>query len=250
MTFDLTTFILEIINFLVLMWLLQRFLYKPVLRVIDERRSAVAKKVAEAQATSAEAQSLKEQYTSQLQDWEKEKAQLLESLRSELREQRKAGLEKLRLELEEEKMKTEAILQSKHKSEALRFEKESLALAAKFAGAVFSRLASPDLERHICKIFLDDLSKIDNDRLARISSEIQGAGDAISVTTAYPISQSLRTSITGAVNKHVGSPQTFQFNEDPALIAGIKLTAGGTVLQASLADALTFFEGPETNGTF
>lgn len=41
MDFDWTTFILEIINFLILIWILKHFLYRPVLKVISERRSGI-----------------------------------------------------------------------------------------------------------------------------------------------------------------------------------------------------------------
>ncbi|MEZ5438197.1 MAG: hypothetical protein R3F12_07555 [Lysobacteraceae bacterium] len=40
MHFDVWTFGLQLINFIILVWLLQRFLYRPVLRLLDQRRQA------------------------------------------------------------------------------------------------------------------------------------------------------------------------------------------------------------------
>ena len=37
MQLDLTSFLLELVNFAVLVWILHRFLYKPVLAAIDRR---------------------------------------------------------------------------------------------------------------------------------------------------------------------------------------------------------------------
>jgi F-type H+-transporting ATPase subunit b len=58
MQIDLTGFVLELINFTVLVWILHRFLYKPVLAAIDRRRAAVEKSLAEAKAARDEAGTL------------------------------------------------------------------------------------------------------------------------------------------------------------------------------------------------
>ena len=50
MEFDWTTFALEALNFLVLVWLLKRFFYRPVLAVIEARRAETAKTIADAEA--------------------------------------------------------------------------------------------------------------------------------------------------------------------------------------------------------
>ncbi|WOJ91330.1 hypothetical protein RZS28_08775 [Methylocapsa polymorpha] len=55
MRFDWWTFGLQTINFAVLVWLLHRFLYKPVLRIIDARRAEVEGQFAEASAAEAKA---------------------------------------------------------------------------------------------------------------------------------------------------------------------------------------------------
>lgn len=57
MSFDWWTFGLQTVNFAILVWLLHRFLYKPVLRMVDARRAEIDRdRVAarEAQAAAAE----------------------------------------------------------------------------------------------------------------------------------------------------------------------------------------------------
>ena len=84
MEFDWTTFALEIINFLVLVWILQRFLYKPVTSAIAERKAGIEKTLADAQAVQAEAESLKRQYENRMANWEHEKAQARVQLLQEM----------------------------------------------------------------------------------------------------------------------------------------------------------------------
>ena len=74
MELDWTTFFLEILNFLVLVWLLKRFLYKPVLDAIAQRKLEIEKRAADSQAIRQEAAALRQQYERRIADWEQEKA--------------------------------------------------------------------------------------------------------------------------------------------------------------------------------
>ena len=66
MEFDWTTFVLEALNFLVLVWLLKRFFYQPVLAEIEARRDATAKTIADAETVRREAEALKSEYQAHL----------------------------------------------------------------------------------------------------------------------------------------------------------------------------------------
>src|SRR5579885_2732449 len=56
MAFDWSTLALQTVNFAVLAWLLQRFLYAPVLRLIEARRADVERRYADAGAAGVEAE--------------------------------------------------------------------------------------------------------------------------------------------------------------------------------------------------
>ena len=45
----------QVLNFLVLVWLMKRFLYKPILDAIDAREKGIATELADADAKKAEA---------------------------------------------------------------------------------------------------------------------------------------------------------------------------------------------------
>ena len=72
MELNSSTFILEIINFLILVWILKRFFYKPVLDIIARRKADIEETVAKAQTLQSNAENLEHQYESRLADWEKE----------------------------------------------------------------------------------------------------------------------------------------------------------------------------------
>lgn len=72
MTIDPFTFALEIVNFLVLLWLLHRFLYRPIQEAIAERRQALNQEIVTAQQREQEALALKSQFEQSVADWEQE----------------------------------------------------------------------------------------------------------------------------------------------------------------------------------
>ncbi len=95
MNFDWSTFILEALNFLVLVWLLQHFLYRPVLAVVEQRRREGEKITASAQALREQAQALKSEYETRMahadEDRERAVAELAQAIAAE-RTQRMAVL--------------------------------------------------------------------------------------------------------------------------------------------------------------
>ena len=84
MRFDAWTFVLQAVNFLVLAWLLHRFLYRPVLGIIAARKAAADKVIAEVEAEKASAEALR-------QDLERQKAALAEARQAELSKARGAA---------------------------------------------------------------------------------------------------------------------------------------------------------------
>lgn len=247
MTFDLTTFLLEILNFIVLMWLLKRFLYKPVLKIIDERQQSIEKQVAEVKDKSAEAESLKCQYDDRLKQWDQEKADLQSALRDEMQLERERQLNKIRQDIENEEKRNQALTELKLREEKRQHEQIALDLALQLTSKILSQLASPELERRICKLFLDDLRKREFAASANLATDNGKNGSIICVSSAFPLSADLKTEIEAALNDATGNKGLYEYSQDPELIAGLKVTTGGTVLEASLKDAPSFLQELESS---
>lgn len=248
MSFDATTFVLEIINFVVLLWLLQKFLYKPILDVINKRQAAVEKRVSEARQALEQAQALEQQYNSRLSEWEKEKQRLKAFLGEELKVERQRQLAKVKLEIDQEQARAQALAEAKRKGETLQYEQLAIELAAKCMANVLSRFASSDLERRICEVFLTDLSGYEKEQLALTMNHGQSGSAKIQVATAYPAGTELKESIIAGLKQKLGQDCELEFLQDSSLIAGIKVTTAGGILQANLSDVVQFFRGIESNG--
>lgn len=248
MTFNLTTFVLEIVNFLVLLWLLQRFLYKPVLNAIAKRQQLIQSQIDEASSKQSEARQLRQQYEQRLEEWDKEKATLRSALRAELQDERDKQLVKIRAEIENEQKRAGALVERRLQDERRKCEQSALGLAADFTAKVLRDLASPELEKKICDVFLRDLHTQIGDG-KHIGNGKGETPPVVEVFTVYPLITEKRSEIEKDLDNLVGSQCAYKYSRDPQLIAGIKVVIGGTILQANLQDAVTFFREMEKDGS-
>ena len=248
MEFDWTTFALEIINFLVLVWILQRLLYKPVTSAIAERQAGVEKTLTDAQAVRSEAEALKRQYESRMADWEHEKAQARVQLLQEIDAERTRSMTSLHASVEQEREKLRALEQRRAAEMRRRLEENALAEGGRFVARLLARLASPELEERIRELLLEDLPRLADRELQSLRTACQGGEAKMNITSGYPLGEGQRASLAQALSRVMGQPLTCEFGQDPELMAGFRIGIGPWVLRSNLRDELKFFAEAEHAG--
>ena len=241
MTFSWTTFLFEIVNFLVLVWVLQRLLYRPILNVIHRRKEAVEQVLAEAHATRSEAETLQTQYRHRLDDWAAEKQEAQLKLHEELEGERQRRLEALRAEVAQEREKASVIEARRLREITRNAENEALGHATGFAARLLRRLANPALEAELVKILLEDLARLDVERRETFGLVLRRSEETVRVESAFPLSPALQQAIAEALAALAGCQVSCDFTQVPDLLAGARLVLGQWVLSANLGDELSFF---------
>lgn len=241
MELDWTTFILELINFLVLIWILNRFLYKPVMTVIAQRRTAIQKTQADVQQMRSEAETLRGQYENRLAEWEQERDQARAKLRDEISAERNRLLDGLRTELDQERQKAAAVEQRRLKEFTQQTEAAAIAQGAIFASRLLSRLGGAELERSIIDLVMEDLPRLPQDKIQAIQSVPATTGLAMRITTGYPLDTTQRKGLGDACRTLMGREVPCEFLEDRNLIAGLRISFGSWVLRANVQDEMKCF---------
>src|SRR5579875_928543 len=103
MGFSWSTFLIQILNFIVLVWILTRFLYQPVTRAIAARQKTIREELQQADEAKTQSAALSRQYESRLADWEQEKAQLKAAFDKEMSDEREKRETELRASLQRER---------------------------------------------------------------------------------------------------------------------------------------------------
>ena len=241
MELDWSTFILEIINFLVLVWLLKRFFYKPVLNVINRRREQIQKKISDAEGVRHEAESLKSDYENRLAGWEDEKAAARTALHNDIESQRKRLLEELRVSLEQEREKDRVLSQRKIQNELQKNEKIAVEQALAFTSHLLTRLANPRLEASILQLALEDLAKLPGEQQTLLQKAYAEAKNPVIVSSAFPLAKEQQTAIEKSLAGILKQPPECEFRQDPDLLAGVRICVGSWMLKATLQDDLKYF---------
>ncbi|MEJ2766244.1 F0F1 ATP synthase subunit delta [Photobacterium sp. MCCC 1A19761] len=241
MEFSWSTFLLEILNFLVLVWILKHFLFQPVLAVIRKRQAGIDAQLAESQRLHEESTALKSDYEHRLNHWEQERQQARMVLTKSLDAERATRLEQLKRSIEEEKEKFR-VAESRRQQETRReIEHQAMQQSAQFAAILLRQAAGPELEARLLARLLDDLSQLSEDQVAALQLQWGEVPEVIAVTSAYPISDKNRQALTQALQEVCNLSVPVEFAEDPQFIAGVCITIGAWRLHANLRDELKGF---------
>lgn len=156
MEFNLNLFIWTFINFIALLYILNKILYKPVLKMLDDRKRTIAESYQQAEATRLEADKAKEQYQAQLADARKEAQEIIgrasklgEGMKDDIVNNAKVEAEKVLKQAQAEigREKNQAIA-------ALREEVATLAVLA--AGKVVGKSITVADHEQMVKEFVDE----------------------------------------------------------------------------------------------
>jgi len=236
-----STFLLEIINFLILVWILKRFFYKPVLNVIARRRRSIEKSLNDANTLHEDAEALRAQYENRLTEWEKERQAAHTSLDKEIETERTRRMEALRTTLGGEREKARVIEQRTLEANRLRAEETALAQGAQFSTRLLSLAAGPELEQRLLNLFLKELTALHPERLSTLRAAAGKTADRILITSAYPLDDATRLSLEHTLGSVLTVTTPFHYEQNKDLLAGLRVTMGSWVLHANLQDELKSF---------
>jgi F-type H+-transporting ATPase subunit b len=238
MELDWTTIILEVVNFLVLVWILKHFLYQPVLDVVERRRAAVEETLAEAAKREESAEKLRRQFEGRLEAWQREKQAAQEKLQRELTQERSSAEGELRASLDAERERLLAIARQEELERARLHEQEALKGAAKFASRLLGDLSGPDLEKRIVNLACAELVALPEEQRRALRNS---RSDSIVVHSAYPLDEQQRDQLREALGTVVDRSVDPTFEHEPGLLAGVRIVMGDWTVGANLRDELTFF---------
>jgi F-type H+-transporting ATPase subunit b len=240
---DWTTFLLEALNFLILVWILKRFLYQPILDVIAQRRARIEGTLADAKKIQDEALELKTQNEQQLKEWDIKQEAAQMKLTEEIGVKRDHMMSDLAADIEREREKNAALEEVHHQEWMRSTETKALMQASQFSASLLSRLASTELEAKLFDILLEDLQKLTPEETASLIEVADRSEMRMHVASAFPLPSDQRTQLVETLTKLVGKILPTEFSEDSSLISGIEVSVGPWVLHANLRDELAFFHG-------
>ena len=236
-----STFFLEIVNFLILVWILNRFLYRPVLNIINQRRASIEKELEESRKQQEEANALRDQYDHRLADWEAEQRKARDELDQEIDKIRAKKMSELEADLKKEQEKNE-VLEKRRLQEAVgKIEETAMLQAARFASGLLSEGAGPELEGRLVDMALKELAAMTDERIQSLRSMWVEEPTEIKVESAYSLETAQQESLKKRLLDITGLTVPVRFSKKSELIAGLKITVGPWILHLDLQDEMKSF---------
>ncbi len=239
MQIDWFTFIAQIINFLVLMWLLKRFLYGPIVNHMDERARKLEQHQEDVKRKEEEAQQAKEQYEALKKELSEQHQQILDESKKEAEIYRKERLESARDEIQTLKQDWLSAFQNEKKNRFQQFYQQLAQQTLTIVRQVLKHLAHHDLEQDVINEFLSRLKKTTEEG---IHSQLK-VMEKMTVESSFPIDPAHREKIASQLHEITGQKPTIDFVETSDLICGIRLKTAGYKIGWNMAE---YLEGLET----
>ena len=239
MHFNGWTFALQVVNFLILVWLLNRFLYQPLTRNIDRRRQQIEDAFASAAGREQDAQQHQRLYEARLAGMDIERQRLLADAKTEAEEERRALVVLARAQADE----TRAAMRREAEREQNAMATAICDWAIETAITVSERLLrdlSPDASTDLFLArTLRELHALPADRRARLRSGL-AAGARLVVATAQPLDDVTMARWQNLLRAELELDRSVQvaFATDPSLVAGAELRFPDAVVAHSWRDAL------------
>lgn len=236
-----STFLLEILNFLILLWILKRFLYQPVLDVLARRQKAIEDRMNEAQCLKQEAMDLKDEYEKRLNAWEQQRREAKNRLNQDLADERRKKLNALQSELEQERKKTQVQEAKQQRRTIHEIEQKALLQGANFASRILNRTAGPELEARMLEILLDGFAALSDAQVKQLRGQWGERPERIQVSSVYPLEENQRQALEKQLARINDCEIPVDYQQDPALIAGMRISIGSWLLHADVQGDLAGF---------
>ena len=235
MLIDWFTVAAQIVNFLILVWLLKRFLYKPILDAIDAREKRIASELADADTKKAEAEKQRTDFEDKNKAFEQQRSALLGKATDDAKVERERLIDQAKKEAERLRVTQADALsgdQIRLASEiTLLAEKEVFAIARK----ALTDLATVSLEERVGEVFTRRLRELDPKAKALLGDALKNSSQPALVRSAFVLPADQRAAIQNALNETFSAEVKIKFEDSQDIICGIELTANGQKVAWSIA---------------
>lgn len=240
MGFNLTTFVFEIVNFLVLLLLLQRFVFRPLRAGIASRRAALQEKEDTAARLAIEATTQKADLEARARSIDDLRAQALREASAAAADERARILEQAREDAAADRARAQHLLDAEREASEAAIRELAITHATALASRLMGQLAPEALNAALFDALEKELRRRGPDWR---SDPDFSKDEEVEVTWAKLPGEDTLERLKALLASSLAPGLTLVHREDGALGAGLVVRFGHRVLDASTAGQLSAFRG-------
>jgi F-type H+-transporting ATPase subunit b len=219
MLLDWPTVIFQIINFLILIGLLKRFLYGPITKAMDDRERQVMERLAEAAKTEKAAAKREADLRHEQEIFAGIKEKMVREARDEAEGWKNDAIVRMQSEIDQEREAWMSILATERETFLYTLQKSVTKNVFMIARKTLADLADETLEARIINTFVEKLNQKTDDLDLQFSSSMM----QVSCITGFPLNESQKKQLAKALSATLGEGRELIFKVDAALGCGIRL---------------------------
>lgn len=221
MLIDWFTVAAQIVNFLLIVWLLKRFLFGRIVHAIDARESKIAASLADAAAKLKQAEQDRAICAAQLQSVEATHDRLLAEARAQAGKKHAELIEQAREEVRAVEAKWREDLERERGAFLAELRRRAAAEILVLTRRALADLACIDAQVCAAKVFLEKIRLLDDESWKRL------AGGDLILRSEFDLPQELRKEIEQTLSKHLPSLETLRFERTASIGLGLELRSDG-----------------------
>lgn len=234
MNIDWLTLIAQIINFLILVFLLKHFLYDRVVKAMDEREERITSRFDEAEKEKNEAKKMRRDYEDKLGQIGDKRQEILSGAHEEAETRKKEMIREARYEVDKMKRSWQDALEKERDNLIKDIRRNTGQQIYAVARRALSDLSDQELEKQMLDVFIDRIEEMDNDEFNRKLNISDGGKKGITVTTNFDIHGNTQKRIREIISKKTRKSNKVEFETTDKMICGIEITTGGRSISWSI----------------
>jgi F-type H+-transporting ATPase subunit b len=216
----------QVVNFLILVWLLKRFLYKPILHAIDARESVSPRNLRTPTRKNRGRKGAR-RVPEKNDEFDEQREELLSKAKGEARAERQRLLEESRLAADALRAKQEDALKREQQSLNDEITRRTLEEVFAIARKTLTDLAGTSLEERMSEVFTRRLRELNDEAKESLAKALKTSSDPVLVRSAFELPSEQRAAIQRALNETFSAETQIRFETAPDVISGIELTTNG-----------------------
>jgi F-type H+-transporting ATPase subunit b len=217
----------QIINFLLLVWLLKRFLYGRIIAAINKREGKIATALSEADAKEKAAAEQLALYQAKVEEFERLRDNLLAEARLDAEKQHAELIEKAREHARSLESAWREDLEHERAAFLLDLKNRAAAEILAIARRTVADLACLDVQQCAVQTFLEKLRLLDRDVCKSLVSKSGAASDLV-VRSAFELSEDTQAEIRQTIEERLETPVCLRFERAPDMGLGVEVRGNGT----------------------
>jgi F-type H+-transporting ATPase subunit b len=240
-----STLVFQLLNFFILLFVLGRFLYRPLMEAMRRREEAVAARVRDAEERARQADAERAELGNAVRAARVEAEALLARARAEAVEVRDAERARARQEAARLLAEARQRIADEERTAGRRLSEAARASAVKIAGGLLGKVAGRPFHEALVAQFLDGGLGLDGPQAERLRRAREHAGGEVIVESAYPVAAETVARLAEVLGKALGAggdPLRLLVRVEPSLTAGLRVVVGVGAVDLSVKRVLAELE--------